>query len=196
MAEFFYKSSEPATVAIVREFYVQKDIQIAQMAVLGSLFGGKVAPMLDLTSHFAGGVKLTGGAELDPHWRLPDDYGYRSLRSIAKLPKGISKEDRTAIRAEHQRLVTLWAEHCPKRLSTHKYWERLGVNTGNLLMSGGIKFELGGTAYFHLGFHINEAEHLTKAAAGKPSYGWIEGAVEILASEYQAARAAKQEQKS
>lgn len=191
MADFFYKSSEPATVAIVQEFYRQKDILIAQMAVLGSLLGGKVAPMRDLTSHFAGGVKLTGGADLDAHWCRPDDYGYRSLRSTAKLAKGISKEDRAAIRAEHERLVALWAEHCPKRLGTHEYWERLGVNTGNLLMSGGIKLEFDGTAYFHLGFQINEAEHLAKVAAGQPSCGWIAGAVEILASQYESARVAK-----
>lgn len=196
MSEFFYKSSEPATVAIVREFYAQKDVLIAQMTVLGSMFGGKAAPMRDLTSHYAGGVKLNGGIELDAHWCRPDDYGYRSLRSAAKLAKGMSKEDRTASRAEHERLVTLWAEHCPKRLSSHEYWQRLGINTGNLLMSGGIKLELDGTAYFHLGFQINEAAHLVNVAAGKPSCGWIDGAVEILASEYEAARVAKLEQRS
>ena len=191
MSDFFYKSSEPATVAIVRDFYIQKDMHRAQLAVLGSKFGGTVAPMLDITSHFAGGVKLTGGAELDAHWCRPDDYGYRSLRSTAKLAKGMSKEDRAAIRAEHARLVALWAEHCPKRLSTHEYWQRLGVNTGHLLMSGGVKFELAGTAYFHLGFQINEAEHRANVAAGKPSCGWIEGAVEILPSAYETARVAK-----
>ncbi|QBQ12837.1 MULTISPECIES: hypothetical protein [unclassified Pseudomonas] len=191
MSDFFYKSSEPATVAIVREYYAQKDILIAQMAVLGSMFGGKVAPMRDITSHFAGGVKLTGGAELDAHWCRPDDYGYRSLRSTAKLAQGMSKEDRAAVRAEHERLVALWAEHCPKRLSSHEYWQRLGVNTGHLLMSGGVKLELDGTAYFHLGFQINEAEHLANVAAGKPSCGWIDGAVEILASQYESARVAK-----
>ena len=191
MTDFFYKSCDAATVAIVREFYFQKDALNAQMAVLGSLFGGKVAPMRDLTSHFAGGVKLTGGAELDAHWCRPDDYGYRSLRSTAKLAKGISKEDRAAIRAEHERLVTLWRKHCPKRLSTHEYWGRLGVNTGNLLMCGGIKLELDSTAYFHLGFEINETEHLAKVAAGEPTSGWIIGAVEILSSEYEAARLEK-----
>lgn len=191
MSDFFYKSSKPATVAIVRDFYIQKDMHKAQLVVLGSMFGGKVAPMRDITSHFAGGVKLTGGAELDAHWCRPDDYGYRSLRSTAKFAKGMPKEDRAAIRAEHERLVTLWAEHCPKRLSSHEYWQRLGVNTGHLLMSGGVKFELDGTAYFHLGFQINETDHLANVVAGKPSCGWIDGAVEILASEYESARVAK-----
>ncbi|MEB0106622.1 hypothetical protein [Pseudomonas sp. MH9.3] len=191
MSDFFYKSSEPETVAIVRDFYVQKDMHRAQLAVLGSMFGGKVAPMRDITSHFAGGVKLTGGTELDAHWCRPDDYGYRSLRSTVKLAKGMSKEDRAAIRAEHERLVALWAEHCPKRLSSHEYWQRLVVNTGHLLMSGGIKLEVNGTAYFRLGFQINEAEHLANVAAGTPSCGWIDGAVEIVASEYESARIAK-----
>lgn len=191
MADFFYKSSEPETVAIVRSFYVMKDAFSALLVALGVHFGGKVAPMRDITSHFAGGVKLTGGAELDAHWCRPDDYGYRSLRSTPKLAKGMSKEDRAAVRAEHERLVALWAEHCPKRLSSHEYWQRLGVNTGHLLMSGGVKFELDGTAYFHLGFQINETEHLANVTAGKPSCGWIDGAVEILASEYEAARLAR-----
>ena len=191
MSEYFYKSHEPATVAIVRDFYVQKNILIAQMAVLGSLFGGKVAPMRDVDSHFAGGVKLSGGAELDVHWCRPDDHGYRTLRAAAKPGKGIPKEERAGIRAEHERLVALWKEHCPKRLSNTHYWDRLGVNSGNLWLCGGIKFELNGTAYFHLGFQINKAEHHANVAAGQPSSGWIDGAVEILASEFQAARAAK-----
>lgn len=194
MADYFYKSNEPAAVAIVRSFYVQKDAFNALLIALGVHFGGKVAPMRDLTSHFAGGVKLAGGSELDVHWCRADEHGYRSLRSAAKLAKGLSKEDRAAIRAEHERLVALWAEHCPGRLSTHEYWKRLGVNTGNLLMCGGVKFELDGTAYFHLGFQISEAEHMAKVAAGKPTSGWIDGAVEILASEYEVAREAKNAQ--
>lgn len=191
MSDFFYKSNAPATVAIVRDFYVQKDIFLAQLAVLGSMFGGKVAPMRDVDSNYAGGVKLSGGAELDVHWCRPDDHGYRSLRAAAKPGKGISKEDRAAIRAEHERLIALWNEHCPKRLSSSEFWDRLGVNSGNLWLCGGIKFELDDTAYFHLGFQINKADHDSKVAAGEPTSGWIDGAVEILASEYETARLAK-----
>lgn len=191
MAEYFYKSNEPATVAIVREFYAQKDIFLARLAVLGSMFGGKVAPMRDVDSNYAGGVKLTSGREHDVHWCRPDDHGYRALRAAAKPGKGIPKEERAAIRAEHERLVAMWNEHCPKRLSNTEYWDRLGVNSGNLWLCGGIKFELDGTAYFHLGFQINKAEHDSNVAADQPTSGWIAGAVEILASEFQAARVAK-----
>ncbi len=191
MSDFFYKSNKPATVSIVRDFYVQKDIFLAQLAVLGSMLGGKVAPMRDVDSNYAGGVKLSGGAELNVHWCRPDDHGYRSLRAAAKPGKGISKEDRAAIRAEHQRLIALWNEHCPGRLSSTEFWDRLGVNSGNLWLCGGIKFELDGTAYFHLGFQINKADHDSKVAAGEPTSGWINGAVEILPSEYEVARLAK-----
>ena len=191
MADYFYKSSEPETVAIVQSFYVMKDAFSALLIALGEHFGGKVAPMRDVDSHFAGGVKLSGGAELDVHWCRPDDHGYRALRTAAKPGKGKSKEERAAIRAEHERLVALWNEHCPARLSCTEYWDRLGVNSGNLWLCGGIKFELDGVAYFHLGFQINKAEHHSQVAAGQPTSGWIDGAVEILASEYETARLAK-----
>jgi hypothetical protein len=191
MSEFFYKSIEPETVAIVREFYSMKDALNVQLATMGAHFGGKIAPMRDVDSHFAGGVKLSGGTELDVHWCRPDDHGYRTLRAAAKPRKGITKEDRAAIRAEHERLIALWKEHCPKRLSSTDYWDRLGVNSGNLWLCGGIKFELDGVAYFHLGFQINKAEHDSKVAAGQPTSGWIDGATEILSSEYETARLAK-----
>ena len=191
MSSYFYKSAAPTTVAIVREYYAARDAFNARLVTLGELFGGPVAPMRDITSHYAGGVKLTGSRELDVHWRRPDDHGYRLLRCAAKPVKGTSKEERAAIRAEHERLLDLWREHCPPHLSIHDYWDRLNVNSGNLFFSGGIKFELDGVAYFHLGFELNEDEHQAKLTAGKPSSGWIEGAVEILPSEYENARRLK-----
>lgn len=194
MNSHFYKSEAPATVAIVREFYAQKDALNAGLLALGQLFGGAIAPMRDITSHYAGGVKLSDSRDLDVHWRRPDDFGYRSLRAAAKPAKGTPKEERAAIRAEHERLLNLWREHCPPRLSAHNYWGQLGVNTGNLMLCGGIKFELDGTAYFHIGFQINKAEHHANVAAGQPTAGWIEGAIEILTSEFEAARKAKNEQ--
>ena len=127
--------------------------------------------MHDLDSNFAGGVKLCGSRELDVHWRRPDEWGYRSLRAKAVPPKGISKEERAAIRAEHERLLTTWREHCPPRLSKHDYWERLNVNTGSVLLCGGVMFEREGDAYFCLGFQINKAEHAEMAAAGEKRKG-------------------------
>lgn len=39
MADFFYKSSEPETVAIVRSFYVMKDAFSALLVALADVFG-------------------------------------------------------------------------------------------------------------------------------------------------------------
>ncbi|MGF6590732.1 hypothetical protein [Pseudomonas sp. 2835] len=189
----FYKTEAPAIVAIVQEFYTKKAEQQAALVVLGEAFGGQVASMRDITCHYAGGVKLSASKELDVYWRRPDEYGYRSLRSTPLLPKGGSKEDRAAYKAEHSRLLELWAKLCPPRLSNHTYWEKTGINTGNLLLNGGIKFELDGVAYFNLGYHLDQAKHLEKVAAGQPSYGWIEGVIEITASEYETARNAREE---
>lgn len=196
MHDRYYKSETPETVAIVQDYYRAKDQFQDQLEALGKLFGGAVAPMHDITSHYAGGVKLSANRELDVHWCRPDDWGYRSLRTKAVPPKGISKEERAAIRAEHERLRTTWQAHCPARLCKHEYWSRLGVNTGNLLLSGGVMFERDGVAYFHLGFEINKADHLDKIVAGKPTSGWIEGAVELLPSEFEAARVAKLQERA
>ena len=185
-----YKSTAPATVAIVQELFQARAELRAKSTKLGELFGGEIAPMHDITSHYAGGVKLSADTALDVHWRRPDEWGYRDLRSKPVIPKGTEKKDRAAIRAEHERLLTLWRENYPARVSTYDYWDRLGVNTGNLMLCGGALFEHQGTAYFLLGFQIDEADHLAKVAAGKPTSGWIEGAVEILPSEYAAAAAA------
>lgn len=191
MQNYFYKSEATEVVAIVREFYQAKGLLNERMVELGKLFGGDIAPMRDITSHYAGGVKLSNSRELDVHWRRPDEHGYRSLRQQAAPPKGITKEQRAAIRAEHERLRELWKEHCPPRLDIHHYWDRLDVNTGNLLLCGGIKFEHEGVAYFCLGFDIDQARHEANVSAGKPTSGWITGAVEIIPSLYESARVAK-----
>lgn len=191
MQNYFYKSEAPRVVAIVKEFHQAKARWYEQVEALGKLFGGQVAPMGDGDSLYAGGVKLAEEPGLDVHWRRPDKYGFRALRESAVAPKGSSKEHRAAIRAEHERLVQLWKDNCPLRLKTHGYWSRLNVNTGNLWLCGGVKFEHQGVAYFHLGFPINQAAHEARVANGEPTSGWIEGAVEILPSEYENARQAK-----
>ncbi|GFM86127.1 hypothetical protein PSCICO_15260 [Pseudomonas cichorii] len=190
---YFYKTQAPCPVAIIEEFHASKDLFLRALETLGQQFGGEVAPMRDITSNFAGGVKLSAGQGHDVHWRLPDEYGYRSLRVAARLPKGSTKEDRTAARSEHQRLLDLWQAYCPSRLSIHDTWDRLNINTGNLLLCGGIFFIHDSSAFFELGFQINEVMHAQNIATGKPSAGWIEGAVEITSSDYQAARSANQQ---
>ncbi|MBG4448682.1 hypothetical protein I5F71_03020 [Pseudomonas aeruginosa] len=193
MPDFYYRSTAHPVVALVRSWYLQKDAFDSQLAKLGEAFGAKVASMRTVDSHYAGGLKLGRGTGLDVHWRRPDDWGYRSLRVAANPPKGATKAERAAIKAEHERLIALWQEHCPPRISNHATWQQLGINTGNLLLGGGVKFELDGAAYFLLGFQINQHEHLAKVANHQPTTGWIEGAEEILPSEYEVARRQKEE---
>lgn len=191
-----YKSSATATVAIVQELYQAKAELRRQSAKLGELFGGDIAPMSNLSTLYAGGVKLSHDKALDVHWRRPDEWGFRQLRVKAVPAKGTDKKERAAIHAEHERLLTLWRDNYPARIERHSYWDRLGVNTGNLLLCGGAMFEHQGTAYFVLGFQIDQAKHDANVAAGEPSAGWIEGAIEILPSEYAAAAEAFQEAKA
>lgn len=192
MDSFYYRSTTPRIVALVRAWYLQRDVFEAQRKQLGEAFGGQASTMRGIDSQYIGGLKLPPAPDLDVHWRQQDNYGFRNLRTAGQPPKGVSKAERAAIRKEHARLVELWQEHCPKRISSHSTWQQLGINTGNLLLSGGIMFEVDGAAYFNLGFPINEHEHLAKIANHQPSYGWIEGAEEILSSTYFAARDRKE----
>nr|WP_314583871.1 hypothetical protein [uncultured Pseudomonas sp.] len=188
MQQYHYRSTDPAVVAIVQDCFNQRQALRLAADRLGEAFGGEVALLRSTTDVMPGGIKLKGGQELDVHWCRPDQWGFRRLRVKPKTAKGMPKAEREALQVEHQRLVQLWQEHCPASLDVHAFWDRLGVNTGNLLLSGGLFFTQHGAAYFCLGFAIDQAEHLVNVAAGKPSAGWIEGAEEILPSHYDAAR--------
>ncbi|WP_095159161.1 hypothetical protein [Pseudomonas sp. Irchel 3E13] len=189
--QHYYKSKDATVLAIIQEYFQARAQFQQQLLELGKVFGGAAASMRDLDSHYAGGIKLSDDGALDVHWRRPDDHGFRSLRHNARIQKGTSKEDRAQIRAQHESLHAQWDKHCPPRLDITPYWDRLGVNTGNLWLSGGVKFEHQGTAYFMLGFDINQARYEKALAEDKPTSGWIIGATEILPSEYETARLAK-----
>ncbi len=188
MQQYHYRSTDPAVVAIVQDCFNQRQALRLAADRLGEAFGGEVALLRTMNDVMPGGIKLKGGQELDVHWCRPDQWGFRRLRVNPKTAKGMPKAEREGLQVEHQRLVELWQEYCPRALDVHAFWDRLGVNTGNLLLCGGLFFTQHGTAYFCLGFAIDQAEHLANVAAGKPSAGWIEGAEEILPSHYDAAR--------
>ncbi|RED01256.1 hypothetical protein [Ectopseudomonas oleovorans] len=188
MQQYHYRSTDPAVVAIVQDCFNQRQALRLAADHLGEAFGGEVALLRSTTDVMPGGIKFKGGQELDVHWCRPDQWGFRRLRVKPKTAKGMPKAEREALQVEHQRLVQLWQEHCPASLDVHGFWDRLGVNTGNLLLCGGLFFTQHGAAYFCLGFAIDQGKHLANVAAGKPSAGWIEGAEEILPSHYDAAR--------
>ena len=55
-------------------------------------------------------------------------------------------------------------------------WEAIGLNSGALWMCGGVFFELDGVVYLNLGLRLEDGSEK------------IEGAAEILGSEFEAAR--------
>lgn len=121
-------------------------------------------------------MKISGSRELDVHWRRPDDYGYRALRNAAKPEKGATKEARAAYKAEHEHLTNLWNEHCPARLSKDDVWKAIGIDWGSVWLSGGVFFEHEGFVCLNLGFQL------------KPDGENVDGATEIVSSEFEAAR--------
>ena len=181
MADYFYKTTASAVLTAIIAWEDKKAAFHAQRTKLAQVFGGDASPMCSGNDNYVGGIKLSGSRDLDVHWCRPDQYGYRALRSSAKPGKGLTKEARATYKNEHERLVALWKEHCPARISMDDTWKAIGLDWGSVWLSGGVFFELGGVAYIHLGFQLrSDGEQ-------------IEGAEEVISSEYQAARTSKLE---
>jgi hypothetical protein len=176
MSNYMYKTTAPAVVAAVIAWDAKRSAWNTQRAKLGQVFGGETSPMRSGSRSYVGGVKLSASRDLDVHWCRPDQYGYRALRSSAKPAKGTSKEDRAAQVVEHERLVTLWKEHCPASIDMDEAWEAIGLNPGALWMCGGVFFELDGVVYLNLGLRLEDGNEN------------IEGATEILGSAFETAR--------
>lgn len=173
---YFYKTESPKVLAAVRAWDEKKAAWNAQGEKLGHVFGAAASTMYNGSRYYIGGIKLSASRDLDVHWCRPDEYGYRSLRRAAKHAKGTDKEVRASEKAEHQRLVDLWKEHCPDTIDRDEMWEAIGVERGGIWLSGGVCFTYSDTVYLNLG---------SKAADGD-----VDGLVEIVGSEYEAARQA------
>jgi len=171
---YFYKTESPTVLAAVRAWGEKKAAWHAQREKLGQAFGAASSPMYSGTRNYVGGLKLSDSRDLDVHWCRPDEYGYRSLRRAAKHVKGSDKEVRAAEKEEHQRLLDLWKEHCPDSIDQDEMWEAMGVERGGIWLSGGVCFEHGGAVFLNLG--------------SKSSADGVSGVVEIVGSEYEAAR--------
>ncbi|NVZ22141.1 hypothetical protein HX794_21090 [Pseudomonas costantinii] len=168
-----YKTIAPAVVAAAIAWDAKRKAWDAQRAELGQAFGGAASPMRSGNRSYIGGVKINASRELDVHWCRPDQYGYRALRSNPKHAKGTPKEAQVA---EHERLSALWKEHCPASIDMDEAWEAIGLNPGALWMCGGVFFELDGVVYLNLGLRLEDGNEN------------IQGAAEILGSEFEAAR--------
>jgi len=176
MSTYLYKTTAPSVVAAVIAWDAKRADWNTQRAKLGEVFGGDTSPMRSGSRSYVGGVKLSASRDLDVHWCRPDQYGYRALRSGAKPAKGTSKEDRATQVAEHDRLSALWKEHCPASIDQDEAWEAIGLNPGALWLGGGVFFELDGAVYLNLSVRLEDGSER------------IEGATEILGSEFEAAR--------
>ncbi|CAI8803876.1 LPD29 domain-containing protein [Pseudomonas sp. IT-P74] len=176
MSSYFYKTNAAPALAAIDAWDAKRAEFDRKREALKDVFGGPGSPMYSGSDSYVGGVKISDSRDLDVHWRRPDEYGYRALRHAAKPEKGVKKEARVAYKAEHERLVALWQEHCPDRISKDDVWKAIGVDWGSVWLSGGVFFKHEGVVYLNLGFQLKEGgEH-------------IEGAAEIVASEFEAAR--------
>ncbi|MEG1081423.1 MAG: hypothetical protein RSE44_23020 [Pseudomonas sp.] len=173
---YHYKTTSSAVLEAVRAWDEKLKAFHAQREKLADIFGGPGSPMYSGNDKYVGGVKISTSKDLDLHWCRPDDHGYRSLRTAAKIPKGTDKEARAGLKAAHARLQALWVEHCPARISADDTWKAIGLDWGTIWLSGGVFFELDGAVYLHLGFKLS--------ADGDQ----VEGATEIMSSELEAAR--------
>lgn len=176
MSSYHYKTTSPSSLAAVSEWEAKKADFDTKRENLAAVFGGPGSPMYSGSDSYVGGVKISDSRDLDVHWRRPDEYGFRALRNAAKPQKGATKEARAAYKAEHERLTALWQEHCPERISKDDVWKALGVDWGSVWLSGGVFFKHEGAIYLNLGFQLKEGSEQ------------VEGAAEIVASEFEAAR--------
>jgi hypothetical protein len=183
MSNYQYKTTSPSALAAVASWEAKKADFDSKRENLAAVFGGPGSPMYSGSDSYVGGVKISDSRDLDVHWRRPDEYGYRALRHAAKPEKGSTKEARAACTAEHERLTTLWQEHCPGRISKDDVWKALGVDWTSVWLSGGVFFKQDGAIYLNLGFQLTEGGDQ------------VEGATEIMESEFYAARRAKLDSK-
>lgn len=173
---YHYKTTYAAVLEAVRAWDEKLKAFHFQREAMTKIFGGPGSPMCSGNDKYVGGVKISASRDLDMHWCRPDDHGYRSLRTAAKIPKGTDKPVRAEIKAKHARLQALWVEHCPARIRADDAWMAIGLDWGTIWLSGGVFFELEGTVYLHLGFKLSDDGEQ------------VEGATEIMASELEAAR--------
>ncbi|WP_447733453.1 hypothetical protein [Pseudomonas shirazensis] len=134
---YHYKTTSPAVLEAVRAWDEKLKAFHGQREAMTKIFGGPGSPMYSGNDKYVGGVKISASRDLDVHWCRPDDHGYRSLRTAAKIPKGTPKEARPAIKAEHEQLKALWLEHCPARISADDTWKAIGLDWGAIWLSGG-----------------------------------------------------------
>jgi hypothetical protein len=167
MSDAFYKTTDPAVLAI-RAAYEAKVMEVRDAGQeFANHFGGKM-----LARHDAQGYSFAGlcfqPAKLDPLWTKPD-ASYAGMQRPRSSLKGGNKEQRTALTELSDdwkaRLPTVKADLAPVLTA-------IGTDWGNLFFCSFALFRHDGAIY------------VSTSAKLAPCM------VEILASEYNAAKAA------
>lgn len=162
----FYKINTPAALA-AWDAMQQADAALRQQgAQFAKLFGARPVFKNDVTSTSFHGVRFHGTTYVSESlWTQPtNNNGYCSWPK-SKAPRGMS--------AEHKELTALWNSNRPKNsVDVSAFYPAIGLDWGILFMTGFSMFRHANTIYIETGAK-------PKADAG---------AVEILGSEYNAAK--------
>lgn len=164
----YFKISTPEAIAAWDDLH-QKDGDLRKEGQsFADLFGGKAVFINDLTRITFYGVRFDGApygsADL---WTKPNEKKGYACWPKAKAPRGMNEE--------HKALTELWNGQAPTvAVDRTVFYPALGLDWGVLFLTGLGMFRNGDTIYFDTG------------ATPKPEVG----AIEILGSDYKAAKEA------
>ena len=167
MSTAFYKSSDSVLMAAWKTYEAEARAMLVAGKAFASHFGGKLLTHSDLHGRSVAGLAFTPAKD-DPLWTKPDAQRAGEQHPRTSLRKG-TKEQRLSLAA----LLTEWSEHFPKQKSNlEPVLAAMGTDWGNLFFTGIEYFEHDGAIY------VSTSDKLAPCM------------VEILASEYSAAKAA------
>lgn len=172
MSAAFYKTTDGAALAA----WLNYEVEAAKVAAAGKAFaahfGGQLLTRSDSHGRSIAGLRFVPAKD-DPLWTKPDQQASGRQRPRASLRKG-TKEQRQALAA----LLIDWTAHFPKeKADLAPVLAAMGTDWGALFFSG-IQF-----------FVHDNAIYVSTSATLAPCM------VEILSSEYSAAKAAYESKK-
>ncbi|WP_324042689.1 hypothetical protein [Aeromonas caviae] len=136
----FYKTTDPAALAVYGEVKAAKEAVIAQGKKMGEEFGGKpvFGNSVDRAT-FAGLVLNDYYGRADRAlWTVPDKRNGRSWPRSGKV-RGMQDEQKVL-------LEKYYSMH-PDEVRNDPIWEAMGINSGELLFGGCHMFDAGGAIY-------------------------------------------------
>lgn len=162
----FYKINTPAAIAAWDVMHQADAALRKQGAAFAELFGARPVFKNDVTSTSFHGIRFDGKFYVSESlWTQPTSNNGFCSWPKAKAPRGMS--------ASHKVLMEMWSSNRPKQsVDVSAFYPAIGLDWGILFMTGFAMFRHADTIYIETGAK-------PKADAG---------AVEILGSEYNAAK--------